>query len=681
MPGKPIRIGPFIGGLNNISMAGEAEDEELVELINMEVGLDSALTSRPPMEVMPSTTKSLGIRWKVLGTYRDSNDVWYLIVVEPKTATTIRVNAYLSGDLTAAPIVIKDDVAGIDTPSAYVQYVDWGYFCIRNEGSTGFRWKPVINVENVADMPNGEVMIAWNDRLWVTGTYLAVTGNHVYFSTVDKTGPQPTKWDRAVDFFRVDPGYGGFNTALLSLGNSLYIFKSDATYRFSYPTAPENGSVDKVSGSVGAAGRDSVIAFDNFCYIYDQGRVYELINNNFNQINLNVEFRDDPESVDNPVSGVELSSVNRRLIIRYSNALYVYTVDTRSWSQWRCAAGTPGLFIEVPSDSSLAAPSQYIAASVGEIQSIANNQIKDSSFADEELLTRRLSNFNNEGTVNENDLALEVSTAGYFYLSNDGSSDDYHIPVGSGQIWDFTVNVTSATQTVAAPIKLAFNYLHRDGSTSKIEQSYTDVVGVKSISRKVPDGAILMNAGIYFPVGDYSIQKGISVDKENNPSPANLIKLMDEYQNTTAVEYMECFLKTKSYDYQANSVFKRLFWWGVDLKTPRVIELKAIPLGRVRSVTWNQLEDYTWDQLEAGTWDNPLSWLNESNTITDISDPNVGISENGRFFYKAPKSLRFRQIQFSIATSSLGNIQTGPVKLYSMTTYVLPKEKVVDTAT
>jgi hypothetical protein len=147
------------------------------------------------------------------------------------------------------------------------------------------------------------------------------------------------------------------------------------------------------------------------------------------------------------------------------------------------------------------------------------------------------------------------------------------------------------------------------------------------------------------------------------------------------MEYIECYVKTKAYDYQANSVFKRLFLWGLDVKTTRPIEMQAIPLGRKQSVTWDDLEAYTWDQLEAGTWDNPLSWLGISNTVIDMTDQISDVSENGRFFVKALKSLRFRQIQYAAKLTTLGNSDTGPAKLFSLTTYTKASQMVVDKAT
>ena len=70
MPGSPVKIGPFVGGLNNVSRAGESKDNEVVELINFEVGLDTSILSRPPIEAVANTYGTSANRWEMLGVYR-----------------------------------------------------------------------------------------------------------------------------------------------------------------------------------------------------------------------------------------------------------------------------------------------------------------------------------------------------------------------------------------------------------------------------------------------------------------------------------------------------------------------------------------------------------------------------------------------------------------------------------
>lgn len=688
MPGKPVKIGPFVGGLNNRSLAGESKDNEVVELINMEVALDTSLQSRPPIEVVTGTPSNQPNQWEVLGIYRITAASWYAVVLVPTGATTFDVRAYPNADFTASPLVIKTITGVNNKVVAFVQYNDWCYFNV-NTGATdtGFRWKSGSAVENIATMPRGSVMVSWKDRIWVTADGTAATGNYFWFSTVDATGPKPNTWNTAVDFVNVDPGFGGLNTAMLPMVSSILIFKSDATYRFSFSSSPKAGEVVKLSGAVGAAGPNAVVNYENYAFVYDQGRVYELINQSFEQLNINVQFLADAAGADALAPGVDLSVINKRLVIRYFNTIYSYYVDTRTWSQWRVFAGTPGKFIELPSDSNSSVASSFLAPSRGTTQLVGENRLTDPSFVDLALNTKRRAGktsyvFFTDGilTVNKTDAVFpEV------FLSSDGQVTGYDIPVAPNQKFTFTATASS-NDAGTDKFLINYNFLLRSGSTSTITHTAL-AADMPNLTDEiiVPAEAILMNISIKIastsPVATTITIFNPVLVMSNTASMVSILRLTEDYQNTTAREYIECWVKTKAYDYQANSVFKRLFLWGLDLKTPRPIHMFAYPLGRKNSVTWDELENYTWDQLEAGTFDNPLSWLNVSSTVTDSTSENVDVSENGRFFVKAPKSLRFRQIQYAVKLSTLGNAETGPAKVFSLTTYTKAGQMVVDNVT
>lgn len=878
MPGgNPVKIGPFVGGLNNISSAGESKDNEVVELINFELSLDTSLVSRPPIEVINGTASNLANQWDVLGVYRITSANWYAIVNVPTGATTYEVRAYPLGDFTASATVIKA-VSGLNNKVvSYVQYNDWCYFNV-NTGATdtGFRWKSGSGTESIAAMPRGRAMLTWEDRIWITADGTGATGNYVWWSTVDSTGPKPNTFNTSVDFFNTDPGSGGLNTGMIALTNSLLIFKEDATYRFSFPTSPKNGDLSNVSRMIGTAGPTSVVPFESYCFVYDQGRVYELINTRFSQINLNVNFDFDATmGVDGTAPGVDLSIVGRRLVIRYFNAMYVYNIDSRTWSQWQSINGTPGKFYEMPSDSASSVQSNYLSASRGATQAVGANRITDPAFIDPELNSTRLASANGSASISSSKLTLTStsdSNTNTLVLQDE-------IPVSPSRQMNFLCNISANTLSEGRYLKVLIDYTNRDGSTTQsflpnanveirrnlvrnprgttttdysvgagggtptistvasggpTESSsfiratagtagwtYIDVtngatgnnlvtpgktytvsashrsslsgtlavyvqwvnssntaIGTSSVligantpnvwtrysftTAVAPAGAVRAGliwrlngttvagstadltalqfevgsvatpflhgsipdnayqnfewtgtadasestvAGLNTPVGPMqatftvpanAITARVSLQVVGNglvtvdtcefkqadtTSPVSLMRLIDQYQNTTSVEYIRCSLKTKAYDYQANSVFKRLFLWGLDVKTNRPITMTAYPLGKRKSVTWDDLENYTWDQLEAGTADNPLSFLGVSNSVIDTADASVDISENGRFFVKALKSLRFRQIQFEVEMSTLGNADTGPVKLFSLTTYTKASQMVVDKAT
>lgn len=687
MPGKPIAIGPFQGGLNNISLAGEARDSEVVDLINMEVTVDNALTSRPPIEAIAGSTlpSTNTIGWEVLGIYRVSTTEWYLIMTVPKDGTTntdTTVKAYLNGIVGAGETVtiIKQSVGLANRVTSMVQFKDYLYFNVNPGASdTGFKWRTGDSLGGtaIAAMPRGTVMITWKTRIWVSGTGTSANGDRVWFSTINSGGPQPDTWG-AQDFFDTAPGEGGFVTAMIPSFNNLIIFKNDGTWRYSFPADPSKGSVDKISGNVGCAGRNAVVDFENYIYVYDQGRVYELVNSNYTQINRFVRFDEDAFGVDSIAPGVEMSIVNRRLIVRYFNALFCFTIDTKAWSQWRSYSGTPGEFVELPSDSNSAAPSNFIAASRGTQQAGSANLIPDASFADPDITAARSAMPGGTVVFTPPSVTVTSSNLATFQLNRTGSLTEYNLPVATSQQFNFSLNVSAVTGTWTIRVV----YLKTDGSTSSLSSVNITTTGLKSFDFTTPAGAILARVEVKASTNNSITFSQPTFTRTTVTAPFNLMRITDTYPDqAAAVEYIDCYFQTKSYDYKAPGNFKRLYWAGMDVKAYRQITAETRPVSRVNPITWAQMEAYTWDQLEQGVWSNPLSWLGVSYAVIDLLPEDSMPSENGRYFKKFGNAIRFRQVSYVVRMSTLGNLVTGPVKFFSITTYVNTKQEVVDAST
>lgn len=556
-----VTIGPFKGGLNNVSQAGESTDTEVVDLVNMGLTMDGALTSRPPMKIITGYgTAHDSI--EILGVYRESIQMWHLIVQHRQTNGWV-ITAWPLGDY-SAHTVIRSTINIFNKASAFVQVNDWGYFSAQpspSAGLIGFKWKPNSTYTELPQMPRGTCMVSFKNRLWITGQVDAVNSSRIWFSKIDAGGIKVDEWNTAVDYFDVAPGEGGYSTALVALNSSLIIFKNDGAWRFSFSSTPAKGVVDKISGTVGAANKNVVVEFNNLVYSYDQGKLYELVNNTFSAINKKIEFREDNEAV-HLATGTDLSVVGTNIVFRYFNAIYVFSGETGTWSQWRSKIGIPGKFIELPSDSNSSKSSVY-------------------------------------------------------YAPTKGATD-------------------------------------REGT----------------------------------PVDYY-----------------RLMTLSQDYSSVTPVEDIECVVRTKAYDYKAPAVYKRLFWWGIDHKSSLTFTASAIPVIKKRIPTWGELKPryalnplqplegfmpladaptegrisgYTWGELKRGTWGNLLSWKGLITSVSDSFDVTNEQTDNGRIFSKIKKSLRFRQISYEIRMHTKGNASTGPVKIFSLITYVAAKHNVVD---
>lgn len=685
MSGKPILIGPLTGGLNTISQAGEAADNQAVSLVNFEVALDQSLTSRPPMEVVPGSllpsTNTLG--WNVLGVYRVAAAEWYL-VAQKWTGTAWQVGHMLNGD-PANFVQIKMMPAGDNNKvTGYAQVNADAYFSVGTASTAnGFSWNKnvyaatdwVINGTGT-NVIKGSILISYKSRLWLSGQDNSSTGSRLFFTVIDSTGPKLNTWNKDTDYIDIAPGESGFITALLPLNNSILVFKNDGTWRFSYPSQVSKGQQDKISGYIGAANQQCVVDFENYVYVYHQGRAYELINNIYNQINRTVKFDLDGKSVDSIADNVSLSVVTRRLVFRYYNTIYTYFIDTKTWSQWRSYIGNPGRFYQLPSDISSANQSVYVAASAGMTSAVSTNYILDPYFSTTLTYLQGQTSAGYSSNVAGNTLTVTKTTAAVdtleVLLNEKGGLTNYNIPISSGQQFTFTGTTTIS----AGQAKIRLTYQLRNGGTTTTE---TNISGTNfSVTITAPDQAILCRASLVatgMTNGGTVTLYNPSLTRAGNNSPYTLIKISDRYStSTTPVEYMECTVRTKSYDYQAPSAYKRLFWWGIDLKTVRPVTSKAIPVSKQLPVTWGDLQSYTHAQLAAGTWGNPLSFLKTSITVSDAADVANSLTENGRIFIKLLKSLRFRQISFEITLTTLGNADTGPCKLFSITSYVLPKE-------
>lgn len=146
----------------------------------------------------------------------------------------------------------------------------------------------------------------------------------------------------------------------------------------------------------------------------------------------------------------------------------------------------------------------------------------------------------------------------------------------------------------------------------------------------------------------------------------NLIKLLDG-RDSTNVELdsvgnvtITNMIQTKTYDLAVSHQFKRLFWWGADILTSNAVTGTANPIVATFQSTWDDLT--TWDALM--TWDYPLS------TPASVSTSVAAVSGVFRRFARFTKGLRFRQIYFTVTTTSGGYTGDGPARIYSLTALI-----------
>lgn len=183
----------------------------------------------------------------------------------------------------------------------------------------------------------------------------------------------------------------------------------------------------------------------------------------------------------------------------------------------------------------------------------------------------------------------------------------------------------------------------------------------------------------YGAIGQIMSPAGVLVDEAFvNPSavvPAGGTRVSPllhiEDRVTNASENFQCEIRTKNFNYQNSSNFKRLFWWGLDATFRSRIQAWAVPVVQRSTVTWGALYsgNVTWGQLLNGTWGSPIATAAEVTTEYDLSSYGPI-----RKFVKFFKSLRFRQIYFRVVFDTDGSLGTSPVNLFTITAYVATKE-------
>lgn len=495
MGGSPVRLGPFAGGLNALSDPTAVADSELVDVVNFELDLDGSLASRPPITDQGDGPGDLTL----LGYFIAPNGTYYLIGSTP-TATY-----YYDG---SAWTLITDTFGAV----SMVQFQDKAWLLAsETETDPGGNWTPGGGFTPVAALPKGRIIISHKNRLWVAPGKAATTnGSRINFSSVT----DPTSWDTN-NYLDVSPGDGQNVTDIVVYQNSIMVFKNDSTYNYSYDSAPDRGTVSRISATQGASDIRCVVPYENILFVYHEGSVYELINYNYSKINTKVPFTVDNSIPMNFRTTVAMSLVNDRLVVRHFDRVYVFNLKTRTWTRWNT----------------------------------------DRHFA-------------------------------YF---------------------------------IAEP---------KNNVITDIPTYYA--------------GSCL--------VGDPS-----------------LYRIRDIFDADSS-ELMTCVARTKNYDYQISSHFKRLMWWGADVLSQGNVEVSANPIIYSAAISWDALDLKTWDDLQ--TWDQPL----DAQPI--VSDAVVTTGAGSRKFLKFMKSLRFRQIYFIVSIDNDGTNRTAPSRLFNLTTYIQTKQQV-----
>lgn len=338
MPGTPVDLGKFKGGLNNIADEASIDDDQLAEVINFDLDTDGTLISRPAITPAPESGGSVTGDMVILGYYTDIGNVTYAVLAVDTTTRIYNISTGVWTQIWAT------------RASGMVQYDN--KIVLSSATSSGGYWESGT-FTSMASMPFSAGITFYQERFWAWGIKGSANATTVWFSNLTVISPASSifNWTPASDFFTVSKGDGQWITSITADISSLVIFRSGSTWGFSYPSTPFSGTLRPLNVNIGADNAYSVVRFENYFYVVHSGTVYQFINFQFYPLNSKrVEFG--PESVTGTLTAdIRLSIFGRRLILWHYGNTYVYSITIGAWTRWRSEVSRAAQFLQVPPSS------------------------------------------------------------------------------------------------------------------------------------------------------------------------------------------------------------------------------------------------------------------------------------------------------------------------------------------
>lgn len=165
----------------------------------------------------------------------------------------------------------------------------------------------------------------------------------------------------------------------------------------------------------------------------------------------------------------------------------------------------------------------------------------------------------------------------------------------------------------------------------------------------------------------------ISNDIAEGTNP--LYRVCDHMHPNAGGEEMQCFLRTKIYDFQTPHEWKRLYWWGAEVMAVGNIKARAYPvdLQSETTITWDQLQTATWDTLE----DAPDGWddLIQVSQFVNTDLVYTGVKPQ-RLNLKLDQAIRFRRVYFELYLDTDGTDSTAPAQIFNIAPMIGAKAKI-----
>lgn len=716
--GQPLRIGPFLGGLNTASDPTAIADAELAELMNFELDIDGSLISRPPF-VKVAEHIDWTERIKVIGIGIFDGDVHI-------------IGSNINGVYRYQTDVWTEITATFEASFA-IQYAGVVYLIpASGNAELGGKWDPVDGFVVIADIPVGGAAVIHKERMYIVpGIDATSDETRLKFSDAGDAETWP-----ASNFVDIGQGDGTNLVDITIFQDNLILFKEHTSYIFAYDIRPEDAISRKISNTIGVADQYCMVNYENSVFVYHGGWVYEIINFDFKRINTKIPFELDqtlPVGGDSFEHPVFLSLIGDRLVARYFENIYVYGLRTRTWSQWESSLDALNYFgpvIKMISDDLTSTNAEYFAGSC------VANQTNFIRIVDGRNSTIIETDGTSEAIVEDTFTRSEIDGWG---IADTGQTwtvsglliDDYSVNGSEGQVTmtvegagnadpgvsiqnidvTYTVDVNQVatghwfiSRTLGRFVDGLNHYAHQlefkdDGSLGQAIYKLIagtmsvlsfDVGGTYAADEKINVRFLIEHSNLKSKVWktidpepvnwdieiedfEYELAGPVIINTERAVDNTNVDAIMsyDDIVITnidSITHVITCIAKTKNFDMAVPHQFKRLWWWGVDVSTENIIIGKATPIIVSSSTTWAEIETVAWENL--GIWAQPLTESGEvASTITTITGTD-------RRFAKFLKSLRYRQINYEVELTTNGSTVDGPARLFTIMALTVSKQVV-----
>lgn len=319
---EAMKLGPFVGGLNLLSDPQNIDNAELAECINFEVDLDGSLMSRPAIVETINNSSSGGTRNKVIGRASFSAGGDYLIVCNGSAVYAFNGSTYTHIVTTVSECA--------------VQYNDNVYIvATQASAANGGRWDGTTYTSD-ANIPRGQSALFHKSRMFVVpGINTTTTPSRLTFS--DTITAVVFTWN-AANIIDVAPGDGDNLVDLIVYNDNLLLFKENSIYLLAYDIAPADAVLRKIHGNIGVNFPNCVDYYDNSIFFLHEGKVWEMMNYEFKQVNQKAPFVLDT-FIDSEgasiIDKVWLRRLGNRILVGFYRKRYSFSLNTRTWSEWQ----------------------------------------------------------------------------------------------------------------------------------------------------------------------------------------------------------------------------------------------------------------------------------------------------------------------------------------------------------